>query len=176
MRLTRAPLTRAPHRHGHTLADALVGLLVATLALALTARAASLAIRTHARTAATVQQGHDGADALDVVAARLRDVVPADDDLLEATDGALAIRRPIGTATLCGVAGDTVTLAAGDAAAPWADDWARSPVVGDELRHVDHVGGAAGVRRILALVPLDAPCAADRRPWTLRARWRVTLD
>ena len=171
MRLIR-PRTRC----GHTVAESLVGLLIATLAMAVTARAAGLTLRTEARTATEVRMAHDNADALDVVAERLRDVVPADGDLLAADTGMLAMRVPVGTVTFCAGAGDTLSLAPGDGASPWVDDLTRPPAVGDDVRPVGGLAASGAVARVVAVTAVDAPCAAEFRAWSLRARWRVVLD
>ncbi len=168
-------LTAPPHRRaGHALVDAIVGLALGLLAVVLVARAARLAVRTQARTADAARAGHDPADALDLLAARLRDLDPARGDLLE-TGTALALRLPVGTALLCHAAGDSILLAPGHDDAPWAGAPSRDLAPGDELRTLVLPAAARVAQRVVHVRPVDLPCADSLRPWRERARWLATL-
>jgi hypothetical protein len=169
---TPRPRTQACARTGATLVASLVALVLAGAAAVLVARAATLAIAVQGRLVVAERAHDDHADALDAIAARLRDVEPAAGDLLEASPSALAYRGTVGVALLCAQRADTLVLARGADDAPWAGAWQRDPAVGDLVRPLAADTLAPVVR---AVRPASGACASAVRGWGERATWELVL-
>ncbi|MBC7844453.1 MAG: type II secretion system protein [Gemmatimonadaceae bacterium] len=166
---------RISQRHGVTLIELVVAIILLLVVVAIGAIAARGTLAVEARTSMRASRASGISDALRTLARHASNAEPAHGDIRGARDTLLDIVHTLGITSVCRVSQDTVVIPGAEDSLPWSTVLPRAVTADDEVRvwrddthdwtqhSVRSVSGASGA------------CGDSLRTWPGRAAQRLVL-
>lgn len=167
---------RTANRHGVTLIELMVSMMLLLVVVAIGAIAARRTVAIEARTSWRASRESGISDALRTLARHASNAEPARGDIRRARDTVLDIVHTIGITSVCRVSRDTVVIASDADSLPWSTVLPRGVTADDEVRVWRDEAQDWVQRGVRAVSGASGTCGDSVRTLPGRASQRLVLN